>query len=88
LCLSNFFPPRSFSLASLADDLAYGKFGVAASFTVELRGDSFVNPVSDIPLSGKELSAGLIAMADAIVRGVSSASLLGLARVYLILFLI
>jgi hypothetical protein len=45
---------------------------VNASFTLELRGDSFIAPVSDIPLGGGELSALLVAVASRIVAGVGS----------------
>jgi hypothetical protein len=43
------------------DDYAYG-VGINASFTVELRGNAFVVPTSDIPLSGSEFTAGLLRM--------------------------
>lgn len=49
------------------DDYAYGAGGINASFTVELRGNSFVVPVSDIPLAGADLLAGFGALANGIV---------------------
>jgi hypothetical protein len=36
------------------------------SFTVELRGNSFVSPVSDIVPSGQEFSAGLVALLNSL----------------------
>jgi hypothetical protein len=43
------------------------------SFTIELRGNSFVAPVSDIVLSGKEFTAGIIALAnDLSLPGIAS----------------
>lgn len=40
--------------------------GVNASFTVELRGTSFINPVTDIPLAGAELVAGFRVFAESL----------------------
>jgi hypothetical protein len=45
-----------------SDDYAYIQAGIQAGFTIELRGDDFVVPPSDILLSGLEFQAGLTAM--------------------------
>ncbi len=46
-----------------SDDFAFS-VGINASFTVELRGDSFVATTADIPLSGSEFSVGAIALVE------------------------
>jgi hypothetical protein len=67
------------------DDYAYS-LGISASFTVELRGNSFIAPVSDIPIAGDELLAGAVAIANAL-QG-NSVSQTGIQPLLLFLMLI
>ena len=56
-----------------SDDYTYSA-GIEASFTVELRGNSFVAPVSDIVLSGSEFTAALFGLLDVSIDTNNSAS--------------
>ncbi len=55
---------------------------------MELRGNSFVSPVSDIPLSGSEFTAGILALVDDLsLPGLSAVANISILLILICLFL-
>jgi hypothetical protein len=69
-----------------SDDHAFS-LGITSAFTVELRGDSFINTLADIPLAGSEFSAGVVALAQAL-PGAAAAGVAASIALLLVLLLL
>lgn len=59
---------REIGLGAGGTDDAMYSLGVAASFTVEVRGNSFIEKPSQIKPSGQEVFAGFIALATKLLQ--------------------